>query len=357
MRPAGYGTLASLLPTGHGRTCRLTLGVLGVVYLSTIFAGFLAPHDPATQNRDVAYAPPTRLHFVDSTGRLHLRPFVYGLGRSVGAFEEYPEDRSRTYPVRFYVRGAPYRLAGLFYGETHLMGTDSPTRLFLLGTHAYGRDQFSRFLYGGQISLFAGLLGASLSLGLGLVLGGLAGFYGAWVDSTIMRVAELFLAVPWVYLLFAVRMALPLKIEPARAFLMILSVIGLIGWARPARLIRGIVLSAKLRDYVVAARGLGASDAYLLRRHVMPQVLGTALTQAALLAPQYILAEVTLSFFGLGVGEPVPSWGNMLAVLQRYDVLSSYWWMFVPGVALIPIFLMYYLLADALHQRAAAFPL
>jgi peptide/nickel transport system permease protein len=150
-------------------------------------------------------------------------------------------------------------------------------------------------------------------------------------------------------------MALPLQLEPSQAFLMILAVIGLVGWARPARLIRGVVLSAKLRDYVVAARGLGATDAYLLRRHVLPQVLGIALTQAALLTPQYILAEVTLSFFGLGVGEPVPSWGNMLAVLLRYDVLSSYWWMFVPGLALVPVFLLYYVLADALHQRAAAF--
>jgi peptide/nickel transport system permease protein len=189
------------------------------------------------------------------------------------------------------------------------------------------------------------------------VLGGLAGFYGAWVDELIMRVAELFLALPWMYLLFAVRMALPLHIEPAEAFLLVLAVIGLIGWARPARLIRGIVLSAKLRDYVAAARSLGASDLYLLRRHIWPQVLGIVLTQGALLVPQFILAEVTLSFFGLGVGEPVPSWGNMLASLQRYQVLSSYWWMFVPGLALIPVFLLYYALADALHQRAAAFSL
>jgi peptide/nickel transport system permease protein len=334
---------------------RLALGGLGAVYLSTMFAGFLAPHDPTTQNRDLAFAPPTRLHFVDSTGRPHLRPFVYGLSRSSG-FEEYAEDPSRVYPVRFLVRGVPYRILGLFHGTTHLVGTDGPASLFLFGTDAYGRDQFSRFLYGGQISLFAGLLGAGLSLGVGVVLGGLAGFFGAWVDTAIMRAAELFLAVPWFYLLFAVRMALPLQLGPAEAFLMILVVIGLLGWARPARLVRGVVLSAKRRDYVVAARGLGASDVYLLRRHLLPQVLGIALTQAALLAPQYILAEVTLSFFGLGVGEPVPSWGNMLAVLQRYDVLSSYWWMFVPGVALVPVFLLYYALADALHHRAAAFP-
>ena len=351
---ADSGTRASLSARDRGRSGRLVLGLLGLVYLSTVFAGFLAPDDPATQNRDLSFAPPTRLHFVDGTSRLHVRPFVYGLARS-GDSEGYAEDRSRIYPVRFVVRGAPYRVAGIFSGDRHLFGTDSPGRLFLMGSDDYGRDQFSRFLHGGQISLFAGLLGAGLSLGVGMVLGGLAGFYGAWVDETIMRVAELFLALPWMYLLFAVRMALPLQIEPAEAFLLVLAVIGLIGWARPARLIRGIVLSAKLRDYVAAARSLGASDLYLLRRHVWPQVLGIALTQGALLVPQYVLAEVTLSFFGLGVGEPVPSWGNMLASLQRYQVLSSYWWMFVPGLALIPVFLLYYALADALHQRAAAF--
>ncbi len=272
---------------------------------------------------------------------------MYALSRT--GFDQYAEDRSRTYPIRLFVEGAPYRVGGLIPGEHHFFGTDAPAHLFLLGTDGFGRDQLSRFLYGGQISLFAGPLGAALSIGLGLILGGAAGFFGAWMDVLIMRTAEVFLAVPWFYLLFAVRMALPLHIEPAQAFIMILSIIAAVGWARPARVVRGMVLSAKARDYVVAARSVGASDFYLLRRHVLPQVAGIALTQAALLAPQYILAEVTLSFFGLGVGEPVPSWGNMLAVLQRYDVLSTYWWMFMPGAALVVVFLLYYLLADALH--------
>lgn len=330
------------------------LGLLALVYLATVLAGFLSPHDPAAQHRDLSFAPPTRLHFVDADGRLHLRPFVYGLTQSAGD-GAYTEDRSRITPVRFFVRGAPYRVAGIFRANLHLFGTDGPGGVFLLGTDDFGRDQFSRFLHGGQISLFAGLLGAGLSLGVGIVLGGLAGFYGTWIDETIMRVAELFLALPWVYLLFAVRMALPLQLAPSAAFLLILSVIGLIGWARPARLIRGVVLGATRRDYVAAARSLGASDVYILRRHFWPEVRSIALTQGALLVPQYVLAEVTLSFFGLGVGEPVPSWGNMLAGLQRYEVLSSYWWMFVPGLALIPVFLLYYALANSLHQSAAGF--
>jgi peptide/nickel transport system permease protein len=261
------------------------LAALGVLYLSAICAGFLAPYDPAAQDRDLAFSPPSRLH--------------------------------------------------------------------VLGTDGFGRDQFSRLLYGARISLLAGPLGAAISIAGALLLGGAAGFFGGWIDSLIMRAAELFLAVPWFYLLFAVRMMMPLRVEPAQAFLMILSLVALVGWARPARLIRGVVLSARTRDYVVAARSLGASNVHLLRKHVLPQVTGVVSTQAALLAPQYILAEATLSFFGLGVGEPVPSWGNMLTVLQRYDVLSSYWWMFMPAAALVATILLYSMLAETLHDGAA----
>ena len=329
-------------PHHPGRNHHVALLALAGIYVTAICAGFFAPYDPSTQSRDLAFVPPTGLHWVDMSGTIYLRPFVYQGGRA--------------YPVRFFVRGAPYRIGRFVPGERHLLGVDEPAMLFLLGTDGFGRDQLSRLLYGAQISLFAGPLGAALSVAIGLVLGGLAGFFGGWVDTVIMRAGELFLAVPWFYLLFAVRMALPLRIEPQDAFVMILAIVAVVGWARPARLIRGMVLSGTTRDYVVAARALGASDLHVLRRHVLPQAFGVALTQAALLAPQYILAEATLSFFGLGVGEPVPSWGNMLAVLQRYDVLSSYWWMFLPGGALLAVFLLYYLVADALHERIAALP-
>lgn len=326
--------------------------VLGVVYLAAIFAGFIAPEHPAVQRRDVPFAPPTRLHFVDTEGRWHPRPFVYRLGPGSPA-GEYDEVRDEIYPVRFFVRGAPYWLAGTVRVDWHLFGSDSPTGIFLFGSDDYGRDIFSRLLHGGQISLVAGLLGASLSLALGLILGGLAGYYGTWVDEIIMRVAELFMALPWLYLLLAVRMTLPLDLEPAQAFLLVLGVIGVVGWARPARLIRGAVLSARTREYVVAAACLGASDWHVLRRHVLPQVRGIALTQESLLVPQFVLAEVTLSFVGLGVGEPVPSWGSLLASMQRYHVVASYWWMFLPAVAMLPVFLSYYTVADALHTRDA----
>jgi peptide/nickel transport system permease protein len=322
------------------------VAALAAMHLAALGARFLAPYDPAEQNRSLPYAPPTRLHFADAEGRFRLRPVVYRLVRSgtEGAFEE---DRRQGYPVLFLTRGAPG-------GRLHLFGVEEPARIFLLGTDGFGRDQLSRLLHGAQISLFAGLLATALSLGVGWLLGTLAGYYGRWLDSVLMRSAELFLALPWLYLLFAMRAVLPLHVTPGQAFLLLVLVIGLVDWARPARLVRGVVLSARERNYVLAARGFGASDLFLIRRHILPQTFGLLLTQAALLAPQYILAEVTLSYLGLGVSEPVPSWGNMLASLQHYHVLASYWWMWVPGLALLAVFLAYYALSESLQLRAAS---
>ena len=329
---------------------RAAVALLGAFHVFILLAGFLAPYGYATQDRDMAFAPPTRVHFVDAHGSFHARPFVYGVKSNVSD-SSYEEDPSSAYPLQLFVSGAPYKIAGLFSARLHLVGVSAPARLFLLGTDAYGRDQFSRFLYGGQLSLLAGMIAAVLSVGIGVIVGSLAGFYGGWIDNALMRGSDLFFALPWLYLLFAVRSALPLHVPEWQVFLLLVSVIGLIGWSRPARLIRGIVLSARERNFVRAARGFGASDAYLLRRHILPQTYGVAFTQLALLIPQYILAEVTLSFLGLGIGEPVPSWGSLLATLQHYNVLSSYWWMFLPAVLLVPLFFAYHAAADALLER------
>ena len=326
----------------------LAASVLASVHAVALGAAFLAPYGPAEQARALPYAPPTRVHFVDDAGRLHLRPFVHALVDDESAAGRYREDRSQAFPIHFFVRSPAVLGAGEGW---RLFGVDEPARVFLLGTDGFGRDQLSRLLHGARISLFAGLLATVISLGLGWVLGTVAGFYGRGTDTVVMRAADVFLALPWLYLLFAVRAALPLHLPANQAFLMLVLVIGLVDWARPARLVRGLVLSARERNYVRAARGFGAGDLYLVRRHIAPQTFGLLLTQGALLVPQYILAEVTLSFLGLGVGEPVPSWGNMLAALQRYHVLSSYWWMWAPGLALIPVFLAYSALSEALQSR------
>ncbi len=326
------------------------LALLIAVHVAILFAGSVAPYDPAAQNRDFPFAPPTRVHFVDARGQMQLRPFVYQWKARPEGFYEYDEDHDQSYPVRFFVRGPEYKIAGLLRTQIHLIGVEGQARIFLAGTDGYGRDQFSRILYGGQISLAAGLLATAISLSLGLIIGCLSGFYAGWIDESAMRLVELFLVLPWLYFLLAVRSFLPLHITPAQAFFLLVAVIGSIGWARPARLVRGIVLSAKSRTYVTASRGFGASDYHILRHHVLPHTYGILGTQAALLVPQYIVAEVTLSFLGLGLSEPAPSWGNLLANLQQYSVLVSYWWMFAPALALVIVSLGYLQLANAVQE-------
>jgi peptide/nickel transport system permease protein len=332
---------------------RVLLITLSGLHLAVLLAGFLSPYDPAQQNRYLSYAPPTRIHFMTSEGKI-LRPFVCALADSPNAPGEYVEDRRNCSPIKLFVRGAKYQLFGLFQSSLHLFGVDSKNTVFLIGTDIYGRDVFSRFLYGGQISLFAGLAATSLSLLFGTLLGTLAGFYGGWFDALTMRGAELFLALPWLYLLFAVRAFLPLTLSAGQAFFLLIAVIGLVGWVRPAKMVRSVVLSTRERHYVLAARLFGGSDAYLMRRHILPEAYSVILTQAALLVPQFVLAEVVLSFLGLGVGEPTPSWGNMLSTLQQYAVLVSYWWMLIPGLMLLPVFLGYLLLANTLQQGRVA---
>jgi peptide/nickel transport system permease protein len=341
-----------MTPMKITRAGKLTapLVALAVVHLLVISAGFVAPYDPATQDRAAPNCPPTRIHWMSAEGGLHWRPFVYGFADPTEKAEPCAEDRNRSHAIQFLTRGVPYNILGVLVSDRHLLGVAAPARLYLMGTDNYGRDVFSRLLFGGQISLFAGLLATVLSLTLGVVLGTLAGFFGGWGDAIIMRGAELFLALPWLYLLLALRAFLPLHTGPRQTFLLLVAIIGILGWARPARLVRGVVLSAKERTHLVAARCFGASDLYLIRRHVLPETRSLVLAQAALLIPQYILAEVTLSFLGLGLGEPVASWGTMLATLQQYHVLVSDWWMFFPGVLLVLVLLSYGGLANAMQR-------
>jgi peptide/nickel transport system permease protein len=327
-------------------TVRVLIALLVALHLAILLAGFIAPYDPAAQNRELAYASPTPIHFFDSAG-FHPRPFVYA---SAVALESPQEDRTHEYPLHLFVSGDSYKILGLIPTSVHMFGVQAPGHAFLFGTDSYGRDEFSRLLYGGQISLAAGLLATLITLAAATVIGTISGYYGKLVDESLMGSAELFLSLPWFYFLVGVRAFLPLHLSATSTFLLIICVIGVIGWARPARVIRGVVLSARNRNYVLAARGFGGSNLYLLRRHVLPETFGVLLTQAALLVPQYVAAEAVLSFFGLGIAEPVPSWGNMLSMLQQYNVLISYYWLLAPACALVVTSVTYWLLADAIHH-------
>jgi peptide/nickel transport system permease protein len=322
------------------------LVLVASLHVAILLAGFFAPYDVTKQNRELAYAPPTRVHFQDQSG-FHWRPFVHGW---IPTDDGYQEDGSQKFPLQFFARGSNYRILGVLHSNLHLFGVDSPGRISILGTDGFGRDEFSRLLVGGQISLASGLIATAIALAVATVIGVVSGYYGRWIDEWLMGGTELFLSLPWLYFLIGVRAFLPLHLSSTTTFLLLISVIGLIGWARPARLVRGLVLSVRSRNYVLAGRGFGASDFYLLRRHILPETFGVLLTQAALLVPQFIAAEATLSFFGLGVNEPIPSWGNMLSTLQQYSVLVSYGWLLAPAAALVVTSVIYWLLADTLHR-------
>jgi peptide/nickel transport system permease protein len=297
---------------------RIPIVLLALLHAAVLFAGFLAPYDYDEQHRDFSYVAPS----------LAARG---------------PDGADAGCRVEWFRGG-------------RLFGARPPCGIFLLGTDAFGRDVFSRVLYGGRVSILAGLVATLLALGLGTAAGAVAGYYGGWAETILMRGGELLLALPWLYLLLAVRAVLPLHIATTQAFLLVVGIIGSVGWVRPARLIRSVAVSTRERGYVQAARGFGASGPYVIRRHILPETLGVVLTQATILIPQFILAEVTLSFLGLGISEPVPSWGNMLAEARRYFALVSHSWMLAPGILLIPLLLGYFVLADELLAIRASRP-
>jgi len=306
------------------RSLWLPVSILVLIHTIAILADFIAPYRFDEQKRSFPFSAP-----------LQTEPAT----------------------VRFFVHGYPYRLFGLFPCDRHLFGVDSPATLFLMGTDGLGRDQYSRMVQASRISLAAAWLPTVLSIAFGLLLGTVAGFYGGFLDNWIMRLGEASLALPRLYLLLAGRAVLPLKLAPGTDYLILIAVVGLLGWARPARLVRGIALAARQRGYVVAARSFGASDAYLIRVHLIPDALTVTITQAVLLAPRYLMAEVTLSFLGLGVDEPSPTWGNMLAAAQHYHVLASYWWMLLPAIPPAILSFCCFSIGDRILARRRVVPL
>lgn len=215
----------------------------------------------------------------------------------------------------------------------------APSALHWLGTDDYGRDVLSRFLVGANWSVLAGLLATALTLCIAGLAGGVAGFNGGWIDQILMRLGDLVLSLPWLYVLIGLRAVLPLNMKPRAAVAAMLALIALVSWARPARLVRGLVLSLSERGYVEAARGFGVPGFRVFLRHVLPGAWGVLAVQALVLFPRFVLAEVTLSFLGLGVGEPEPSWGGLVLGLKQAWLLPEQWWRLLPVCLIIPLFL------------------
>jgi len=326
-------------------------GLLAVFYAIALLAPFLAPYSQESMDRARFFHPPHRLHWIDARGRFHPIPFVHPTRLAVGSNTRFEEDRSRIVPIRLLVRGASYRLFGVLRGDRHLFGVEAPYRLFLMGADPQGRDVFSRLLYGSQVSLTVGLLGLAISFTIGLLLGGISGYFGGWVDTVIMRATELLLSIPGLYLIIALRGIFPTTLPSQQVYLAIVVILAFIGWAGLARIIRGMVLSIRRQEYVAAAEALGMSRLRIIARHILPNTLSFVIVAATISIPGYILGEIVLSFLGMGVQEPAASWGNMLNQARTPRALESLpWLLFAPGTAIFLTVMAFNFLGDGLRD-------
>lgn len=324
--------------------------VLIALYAAMLLAEVLAPYGLDQSDRTLFYAPPTGIHWVDARGHLHLRPFVYAYRVVDVAIPQYAADPARTYDVKFLVRGSPYRWLGLVPGDLHLVGVDRPARLFLLGTDQFGRDLLSRLLYGSRVSLMLGILVVVISFPVGMVLGGIAGYYGGLVDNALMRAVEVLASFPQFYLILALTSVLPPTLSSPERIVLLSGVFSLTGWGGLARVIRGIVLGLRELEFVLAARAAGLKDFRVIVRHVLPSTSSYIIVAATLTIPGVILGESGLSYLGIGVQEPSTSWGLQLAQAQSIEVFTQFPWLLLPGAAIVLAILAFNFLGDGIRD-------
>jgi peptide/nickel transport system permease protein len=325
--------------------------ILLLFYGLAAVAPFVAPYTESAMDRERYYHPPQSLRWIDAQGSFRLIPVVRQTRLADARSFRYEEEPGNERPLRFFVTGEPYRLFGVLPMRRHLFGVDAPGHVYLLGTDSFGRDQFSRLLFGAQISLTVGLVGIAISFALGLVLGGVAGYFGGWVDTAIMRLSELLLSIPSLYLIIALRAVFPIDLPSQYVYLGIVGILAFIGWAGLARVIRGLVLSIRRNDFVTAAEALGVGRFRIIVRHILPNTMSFVIVAATVSVPGYILGEVVLSFLGVGVQEPAASWGNMLTQARSVRALTSFpWLLYVPGVAIFLTVMAFNFLGDGLRD-------
>lgn len=300
---------------------RLGRALLVVVVFIAVAAPWLAPNPPDRQFNTYLYAPPTTIHFGGEGGA-----YFYPL-RIVSRLERRFEPvLDRPVPVTW------------FRGQL-VSSADDREPLLLLGADSYGRDIFSRLLYGARASLGLAVLATLAAIILGAAVGGVAGYAGGVVDELLSRLSDFVLVLPAIYVVLALRAVMPLVLPAREVFVLLVGIFALVGWPVVARGVRGIVASEREQEYVMAGRALGASPLRLLAVHLLPATRGYLATQATLLLPAFILAEATLSYVGLGFPDSVPTWGTMLHDASNVALLGDAPWMLAPAAAIFVVVL------------------
>ena len=335
----------------RNRVALFSLWVLGILYAAAVFAGFFSPYDYDDERRDLSYHPPSRVHLFDAEGRFR-GPFVYATSGKFDAFyrRAFIEDRARLYPLRWFEKGAAYRVFGILPFDRHLVRVDEPARLYLLGADSRGRDLWTRTLFGAQVSLSIGLIGVAISFTIGLIVGGLSGYLGGRVDDVLMRVCEMMMMAPGFYLLLALRAAFPPQISSVQVYWLIVVILSFIGWAGLARVVRGLALSLRQREFVTAARLSGRPTLAIITQHLIPNMASYAVVAATLSVPGYILGETSLSLLGLGIQDPQASWGNLLSDAMGIAQLQFHPWILWPGFFIAITVMAYNFLGDGLRD-------
>ncbi|AAC07433.1 ABC transporter permease [Aquifex aeolicus] len=319
---------------------KFSLSLIGLILFLITFADFFAPYPYELQNRNAPYHPPTRIHFFKD-GKLTF-PYVNKYELVDSLFKVYRENKNISCRLKFFTKTE--------YGFK-FVSVGKPCNLYLLGTDKLGRDVFSRLLYGGRYSLGVALIGTFTTFFIGALVGGISGYFGGKVDTLIMRLVEILMSIPAFYLLLSLRSVFPLELSSGEVFLIIVFILSFLGWAGLARVVRGMVLSIREKEFVLAAKTYGASSLRIIFKHILPNTYFYLIVSATMSIPAFILGEASLSLLGLGIQEPVPSWGNMLSEVRNVSVLTFYPWLASPGVAIFLTILAFNLLGDALLRK------